>query len=98
MEKFISCEFYRVLKWGEGYYNGDIKARKTNQAAQRSSDQIGLQRSEMLRKLFESLATAESAATQIKRPSSNALSPEDLTGAEWYYLVCMSFVFNIGQG
>ncbi|KAK4260594.1 hypothetical protein QN277_003688 [Acacia crassicarpa] len=88
----------RVLKWGEGYYNGDIKTRKTSQAAQRSSDQIGLQRSEMLRELFESLTTAEFAATQIKRPSSNALSPEDLTGAEWYYLVCMSFVFNIGQG
>ncbi|XP_061358736.1 transcription factor EGL1-like [Gastrolobium bilobum] len=25
-------------------------------------------------------------------------SPEDLTDTEWYYLVCMSFVFNIGQG
>lgn len=93
---FIYCEFYRALKWVEGYYNGDIKTRKTGQAVQPSSDQIGLQRSEMLRELFKSLATAESTP-QVKKPS-NSISPEDLTDAEWYYLVCMSFVYNIGQG
>ncbi|XP_054808861.1 transcription factor EGL1-like isoform X1 [Prosopis cineraria] len=85
-----------VLEWGEGYYNGDIKTRKTSQAVQLRSDQIGLQRSEQLRELFESLATAES--TQQTKGPSTALSPEDLTDTEWYYLVCMSFVFNIGQG
>ncbi|KAF7810300.1 Transcription factor GLABRA 3 [Senna tora] len=85
-----------VLEWGEGFYNGDIKTRKTNQAVELNSDQIGLQRSEQLRELFESLATAE-ATPQTKRPSAS-LTPEDLTDTEWYYLVCMSFVFNVGQG
>ncbi|KAK7358613.1 hypothetical protein VNO77_00548 [Canavalia gladiata] len=85
-----------VLSWGEGYYNGDIKTRKTSQGIELSSDQIGLQRSEQLRELFKSLKTAETNP-QTKRPSAT-LSPEDLTDAEWYYLVCMSFVFNIGQG
>ncbi|KAK4262769.1 hypothetical protein QN277_028281 [Acacia crassicarpa] len=85
-----------VFEWGEGYYNGDIKTRKTSQAGEFNSDQIGLRRSEQLRDLYESLATAESSP-QAKRPSAS-LSPEDLTDTEWYYLVCMSFVFNIGQG
>ncbi|TKY60632.1 Transcription factor GLABRA 3 [Spatholobus suberectus] len=85
-----------VLSWGEGYYNGDIKTRKTSQGVELNSDQIGLQRSEQLRELFKSLKTAE-INPQTKRPSV-ALSPEDLTDAEWYYLVCMSFIFNIGQG
>ncbi|XP_019422570.1 PREDICTED: transcription factor EGL1-like isoform X1 [Lupinus angustifolius] len=83
----------RVLSWGEGYYNGDIKTRKTNQGLELNSDQIGLQRSEQLRELFRSLKTTETT----KKPSAT-LPPEDLTDTEWYYLVCMSFVFNIGQG
>ncbi|KAL5174265.1 Transcription factor GLABRA 3 [Glycine soja] len=86
-----------VLSWGEGYYNGDIKTRKTSQGVELNSDQIGLQRSEQLRELFKSLKTVE-VTPQTKRPSAAALSPEDLTDAEWYYLVCMSFIFNIGQG
>ncbi|KAL5188789.1 Transcription factor GLABRA 3 [Glycine soja] len=85
-----------VLSWGEGYYNGDIKTRKTSQGVELNSDQIGLQRSEQLRELFKSFKTVE-VSPQTKRPSA-ALSPEDLTDAEWYYLVCMSFIFNIGQG
>lgn len=85
-----------LFEWGEGYYNGDIKTRKTSQAGELNSDQIGSRRSEQLRDLYESLATAESSP-QAKR-SSAALSPEDLTDTEWYYLVCMSFVFNMGQG
>ncbi|MED6191444.1 endoglucanase 3 [Stylosanthes scabra] len=85
-----------VLSWGEGYYNGDIKTRKTSQGVELNPDQIGLQRSEQLRELFKSLKAAE-ASPQTKRPSA-ALSPEDLTDTEWYYLVCMSFVFNTGQG
>ncbi|XP_044503715.1 transcription factor MYC1-like isoform X2 [Mangifera indica] len=60
------------------------------------ADKIGLQRSEQLRELYESLLEGESEQAN-KRPSA-ALSPEDLTDAEWYYLVCMSFVFNSGQG
>lgn len=85
-----------MLSWGEGYYNGEIKTRKTSQGVELSSDEIGLQRSEQLRELFRSLRTVDTNP-QTKRPSA-ALSPDDLTDTEWYYLVCMSFVFNIGQG
>lgn len=82
-----------VLEWGDGYYNGDIKTRKTVQAAELNPDQ---KRTEQLRELYESLSAAENGL-QSRRPSV-ALSPEDLTDTEWYFLVCMSFVFNIGQG
>lgn len=87
---------FRVLEWGDGYYNGDIKTRKTVQAMELKADKIGLQRSQQLRELFQSLLEGETEQ-QAKRPSA-ALSPEDLTDAEWYYLVCMSFVFSPGQG
>lgn len=86
----------RVLEWGDGYYNGDIKTRKTVQAAETSTDQLGLQRTEHLRELFGSLLAGETNL-HAKIPSA-ALSPEDLTDTEWYFLVCMSFVFNVGQG
>lgn len=85
-----------VLEWGDGYYNGDIKTRKTVQAMELKADKIGLQRSEQLRELYQSLLEGETDQ-QAKRPSA-ALSPEDLSDAEWYYLVCMSFVFSPGQG
>ncbi|XVF80066.1 hypothetical protein PTKIN_Ptkin15bG0040800 [Pterospermum kingtungense] len=84
-----------VLEWGDGYYNGDIKTRKTVQEVELKADKIGLQRSEQLKQLYESLLEGET--DQTKRPCA-ALSPEDLSDAEWYYLVCMSFVFNPGQG
>ncbi|XP_047270798.1 transcription factor EGL1 [Capsicum annuum] len=89
-----------VLEWSDGYYNGDIKTRKTVQAEEVNEDELGLQRTEQLRKLYSSLLTGESEEDlqpQVKRPSA-ALSPEDLTDTEWYFLVCMSFVFNVGQG
>ncbi|XP_055821548.1 transcription factor EGL1 isoform X2 [Solanum dulcamara] len=89
-----------VLKWIEGYYNGDIKTRKTVQAGEVNEDQLGLQRTEQLKELYSSLLTGESEEDiqpQAKRPSAS-LSPEDLTDTEWYFLVCMSFVFNVGQG
>ncbi|KAK3005764.1 hypothetical protein RJ639_017576 [Escallonia herrerae] len=92
----ISSRQPGVLEWGDGYYNGDIKTRKTIQAVEFDADHLGLQRTEQLRELYESLSTAETNP-QARRPSA-ALSPEDLTDAEWYFLVCMSFVFNIGQG
>nr|AVD68968.1 bHLH1 [Muscari armeniacum] len=85
-----------VLAWSDGYYNGDIKTRKTTQPMEFKADQIGLQRSEQLRELFESLA-ADDNNQQTRRPSAS-LSPEDLTATEWYYLVCMSFTFSPGQG
>ncbi|KAI5598650.1 hypothetical protein BDE02_02G147400 [Populus trichocarpa] len=84
-----------VLEWGGGYYNGDIKTRKV-QATELKADKIGLQRSEQLRELYKSLLGGD-AGQQAKR-SSPALSPEDLSDEEWYYLVCMSFVFNPGEG
>nr|ABY26918.1 putative anthocyanin regulator [Operculina pteripes] len=85
-----------VLEWGDGYYNGDIKTRKTVQAAETSTDQLGLQRTEHLRELYGSLLSGE--MNMHARIPSAALSPEDLTDTEWYFLVCMSFVFNVGQG
>lgn len=85
-----------ALEWCEGYYNGDIKTRKTVQAGEVNMDQLGLQRSDQLRELYESLSHGETKP-QAKRPTA-ALSPEDLTDAEWFFLVCMSFVFNTDQG
>ncbi|PKA48251.1 Transcription factor EGL1 [Apostasia shenzhenica] len=84
-----------LLEWSDGYYNGDIKTRKTTQPTECKAEQLGLQRSEQLRELYESLSTGD-GNQQTKRPSAS-LSPEDLTDAEWYYLVCMSFTFNMGQ-
>ncbi|XP_021631103.1 transcription factor GLABRA 3 isoform X3 [Manihot esculenta] len=92
----ISATQPGVLEWGDGYYNGDIKTRRTVQPMELNADELGLQRSEQLRELYEFLSAGE-ASPQARRPSV-ALSPEDLTDTEWYYLVCMSFVFNIGQG
>ncbi|XP_050385354.1 transcription factor EGL1 isoform X2 [Argentina anserina] len=86
-----------VLEWGEGYYNGDIKTRKTVEGIEPKADKIGLQRNEQLRELYKALLEGESTGQEAKVPSA-ALSPEDLTDAEWYYLLCMSFVFNIGEG
>ncbi|XP_052210735.1 transcription factor GLABRA 3-like [Diospyros lotus] len=94
----ISSRHQGMLKWGEGYYNGDIKTRKTVQAMEVNEDQLGLERSEQLRELYESLSAGESSSSPQSRRPSAALSPEDLTNTEWFYLVCMSFFFNIGQG
>ncbi|WOL10534.1 transcription factor EGL1-like [Canna indica] len=92
----ISNRQQGVLVWGDGYYNGDIKTRKTTQPVEPKADQMGLQRSEQLRELYESLSAGDSNQ-QTRRPSAS-LSPEDLTDTEWYYLVCMSFTFTLGQG
>ncbi|KAJ4877124.1 Transcription factor EGL1 [Raphanus sativus] len=98
----VSASQPGLLEWGDGYYNGDIKTRKTVQASEVKADQLGLERSEQLRELYESLSLAESSTScgsQVnRRASASSLSPEDLTDTEWYYLVCMSFVFNIGEG
>ena len=60
------------------------------------ADQMGLQRSKQLRELYGSLSAGDNNQ-QTRRPSAS-LSPEDLTDAEWYYLVCMTFTFTPGQG
>ncbi|WCJ22793.1 basic helix-loop-helix (bHLH) DNA-binding superfamily protein [Euphorbia peplus] len=91
----LSTKQQGVLEWKDGYYNGDIKTMKTLQAMELKHDKIGLQRSEQLRELYNALLEEETEQ-QTKRPVA-ALSPEDLSDAEWYYLVCMSFVFTPGQ-
>lgn len=53
------------------------------------------ERQSKLKELYKFLLVGE-ADPQTKRPSA-ALSPEDLSDSEWYYLVCMSFVFNPNQ-
>lgn len=93
----ISAAQLGVLEWGGGYYNGDIKTRRMTQAIELDGgDHMDLHRSEQLRELYESLSGSEPNPQTSRRPSV-ALSPEDLADAEWYYLVCMSFIFNIGQ-
>ncbi|XP_023548777.1 transcription factor EGL1-like isoform X2 [Cucurbita pepo subsp. pepo] len=91
-----SIRQHGVLEWCDGYYNGDIKTRKTVQAEDVHVDIMGLHRSEQLRELYKSLLDGENEQRSKKPPAS--LSPEDLSDAEWYYLVCMSFFFNQGQG
>ncbi|KAJ1433060.1 hypothetical protein SESBI_06276 [Sesbania bispinosa] len=90
------CPQQGILKWGDGYYNGAIKTRKTVQAVELSMEEASLQRSQQLKELFESLSVAETNP-QNRRPSA-ALSPEDLTESEWFYLLCISFSFHPGDG
>ncbi|KAL5822049.1 hypothetical protein ACOSQ3_023931 [Xanthoceras sorbifolium] len=87
--------FFRVIEWGDGYYNADINTRKTVPAMELKADKIGFQRSQQLRELYASLLEGETEQVN-KRPSA-ALSPEDLTDAEWYYWgeYCHSHVSNI---
>ncbi|MQM07771.1 hypothetical protein Taro_040612 [Colocasia esculenta] len=85
-----------MLEWNDGYYNGDIKTRKTTQPMELKADQMALQRSEQLRQLYMSLSAGD--GEQLARRPSALLSPEDLSDSEWYYLVCMSFTFHAGHG
>ncbi|XP_074304294.1 transcription factor EGL1 [Silene latifolia] len=93
-----------VLEWGDGYYNGGIKTRKTIQSMDiKADDQTISQRSDQLRELYLSLLSGNNNNNSSINNNENrrplaALSPEDLTDVEWFYLVCMSFVFNIAQG
>lgn len=86
----------RILVWSDGYYNGAIKTRKTVQPMEVSAEEASLQRSQQLRELYDSLSAGESNQT-VRRPSA-ALSPEDLTESEWFYLMCVSFSFPPGVG
>ncbi|TKY62459.1 Basic helix-loop-helix protein A [Spatholobus suberectus] len=90
------CPQQGILTWGDGYYNGAIKTRKTVQAMEVTTEEASLQRSEQLRELYESLSAGETNA-QTRRPCA-ALSPEDLTESEWFYLLCVSFSFHPGVG
>nr|APP94123.1 bHLH2 [Litchi chinensis] len=90
------CPQQGILVWGDGYYNGAIKTRKTVQPMEVSAEEASLQRSQQLRELYESLSAGETNQP-TKRPSA-ALSPEDLTESEWFYLMCVSFSFPPGVG
>ncbi|CAA3002055.1 basic helix-loop-helix A [Olea europaea subsp. europaea] len=81
---------------GNGYYNGAIKTRKTIQPTEDSAEEASLQRSQQLIELYDSLSSGETNH-QERRPSA-ALSPEDLTESEWFYLICASFSFPPGTG
>nr|BAE20058.1 bHLH transcription factor [Lilium hybrid division I] len=91
------CPREEILVWGGGYYNGAIKTRKTVQSVDVSIEESSLQRSQQLRELYDSLTTAGKAGQPVLRPSA-ALSPEDLTESEWFYLICVSFSFPPGVG
>ncbi|KAA0057301.1 basic helix-loop-helix protein A isoform X2 [Cucumis melo var. makuwa] len=93
----------RMLVWGDGFYNGPIKTTKTLHpaaAAQQQHQQhqhsasLSLHRTHQLTDLYNSL----SASDTLRRPTSAALSPEDLTETEWFYLLCLSFSFPPGFG
>lgn len=60
-----------------------------------STEEASLERSEQLRELYDSLATGD-LNNPTRRPA--ALSPEDLTESEWFYLMCVSFSFPPGVG
>lgn len=86
----------RVLLWCDGHYNGAIKTRKTVQPMEVTTEEACSQRSQQLRELYESLSIGET--NQPARRPCAALSPEDLTESEWFYLMCISFSFPPGVG
>ncbi|GMI76084.1 TRANSPARENT TESTA 8 [Hibiscus trionum] len=90
------CPQQGILIWTDGYYNGAIKTRKTVQPMEVSTEEASLQRSQQLRELYESLSSGET--NQPARRPCAALSPEDLTESEWFYLMCVSFSFPPGVG
>ncbi|KAI4326499.1 hypothetical protein MLD38_031807 [Melastoma candidum] len=90
------CPQQGILIWGDGYYNGPIKTRKTLQPMEETVEEASLQRSQQLRDLYELLSAGETEQPQ-RRPSAS-LSPEDLTETEWFYLMCVSFSFPPGLG
>ncbi|KAL5227472.1 hypothetical protein ABZP36_015737 [Zizania latifolia] len=60
------------------------------------SSQLAAARSKQLRELYDALVSGE-CDHRARRPVT-ALSPEDLGDTEWYYVVCMTYVFRPGQG
>ncbi|XP_074312150.1 transcription factor BHLH42 isoform X2 [Silene latifolia] len=91
------CPQQGILQWAAGYYNGAIKTRKTVQPSMDvTTEEVSFQRSQQLRELYDSLSAGES--NQHGRRPTAALSPEDLTETEWFYLMCVSFSFPPGVG
>ncbi|WVZ62430.1 hypothetical protein U9M48_012184 [Paspalum notatum var. saurae] len=102
------CPRQGALVWAEGHYNGAVKTRKTTavhpgggEDGQEEATASGAarRRSRQLRELYDSLAAAEDEAVAApRRPSAAALAPEDLSEAEWFYLVCASYSFPPAVG
>nr|AQS79853.1 bHLH1 [Dendrobium hybrid cultivar] len=90
------CPQQGLLVWGDGHYNGSIKTRKTMQPTAVSSEVSPTERSEQLKELYQFLA-ADAESSERRRPGL-ALSPEDLTECEWFYLMCFSLSFAPGCG
>ncbi|XP_010523194.1 PREDICTED: transcription factor MYC1-like [Tarenaya hassleriana] len=89
-----------VLEWGEGYYNGGMKKRKKSYDEEMDDEfkarcKYGLLRSKQLRQLYLCMLEGDTTPTA---DYGTILSPEDLTDEEWYYLLCMSYAFSLGQG
>ncbi|KAJ0250025.1 Transcription factor MYC1 [Hirschfeldia incana] len=94
-----------VLEWREGCYNGEMKKRKKRYEAHYKHV---LQRSNQLRTLYLCMREGDSTTTistthddddyhNCNSKTSMMLSPDDLSDEEWYYLVCMSYVFSPSQ-
>ncbi|PPD72192.1 hypothetical protein GOBAR_DD30913 [Gossypium barbadense] len=89
------CPQQGILIWSDGYYNGAIKTRKTVQPMEVSTEEASLQRSQQLRELYDSLSSGDT--NQPARRPSAALSPEDLTESEWFYLIwCCVLIYVHG--
>lgn len=96
-ERRIVCVHDRDLVWGDGYYNGRIKTRKTTHGRELTAEEFGLQRSQQLRELFDNLLSVKLGQPQPPSKPS-ALKPEDLAETEWFFVVCMSYSFADGVG
>uniref|UniRef100_A0A1D1Y216 Transcription factor TT8 n=1 Tax=Anthurium amnicola TaxID=1678845 RepID=A0A1D1Y216_9ARAE len=83
------CPKQEILVFADGYYNGAIGTRRMVHKAEADC----LERSQQLMELYEYLSVGE---TNPRPPT--ALSPEDLTDCEWFYLLCASFTFPPGVG
>lgn len=73
-----------------------MKTRKIASSTELTANQLVMQRSEQLRELYEALLSGE-CDRRTARPIAS-LSPEDLGDTEWYYVLCMTYTFQPGQG
>nr|QXL90856.1 basic helix-loop-helix (bHLH) DNA-binding [Raphanus sativus]QXL90857.1 basic helix-loop-helix (bHLH) DNA-binding [Raphanus sativus] len=89
------CPQRRKLVWSSGFYNGAIKTRKTTQPAEITAEEAALERSQQLMELYQTLFAGESS---MEARASTALSPEDLTDTEWFYVLCLTYSFEPPSG
>nr|QFU95692.1 bHLH transcription factor [Brassica napus] len=89
------CPQRRKLMWSSGYYNGAIKTRKTTQPAEVTAEEAASERSQQLMELYETLFAGESS---MEARACTALSPEDLTDPEWFYVLCFTYSFEPPSG